>query len=132
MKRRFPLVSSSILGCLFSVYAVSAEPYGSPEAKAVPTSAEMEEYVRGAWLYLSTRIRTEDELAVTPARVINVPHTLCHPGYDGQFFECATLVVYELPNGHLRSSLVRHDVERDGKGRLQGAIVLRETKVPFK
>jgi hypothetical protein len=57
--------------------------------------------------------------------MISVPHTLCSRGYDGRFFKCATLIVYEMCNGRSRSSMVRHDVERDVEGRLQTAIVNR-------
>jgi hypothetical protein len=55
--------------------------------------------------------------------MISVPHILCSRGYDGLFFKCVTLIVYEMPNGRSRSSLVRHEVERDVEGRLQTAIV---------
>lgn len=118
-----------ILAWQLSGFQASAQTNGALQAEAAPTEvaptvAEMETFVRREWPYFRNAIKIMDVLAVEPKRVIGVPHTLCALGYDGHFFECATLVVYELPSGRPRSSLVRHYVERDDKGRLQGAVVV--------
>jgi len=126
MSRRSSVVLPATLAWLLSVSPASSH---SPDD---PTVFEMETFVRSDWPYFSNRIRTEDTIAEEPKRLTSVPHTLCQRGYDVRFFECATLIVYELPNGRSRSSLVRHDVERDGAGLLRTAIVIRERPIPMK
>ena len=112
--------------CAVTASQFSASPASAHAPPATPTVSEMETLVRSEWPYFRNRIRTDDGLAAEPERLTSVPHTLCQPAYDGHFFECATLVLYELPSGRTRSSLVRHNVERDGTGRLQTAIVISE------
>lgn len=121
MSRRSSVILPATLGWLLITFP--AWPHSYP---VTPTVSEIETIVRTDWSYFSKRIRAEDALPVEPERMTSVPHTLCTLGYDGRFFECATLVVYELSSGRFRSSLVRHDVERDGEGLLHTAIVIRE------
>lgn len=123
---------SSVILPATLAWLLSASPASTHSSPITPTVSEMETFVRSEWPYFSNRIRTQDALAVEPKRLTSVPHTLCEPGYDGRFFECATLLVYELPSGRSRSSLVRHDVERDGEGLLHTAIVIRERSIPLK
>ena len=123
---------SSVILPATLAWLLSASPAWTHSSPATPTAPEIETFVRSDWPYFSNRIRAEDALAVEPKRLISVPHTLCEPGYDGRFFECATLVVYELPSGRSRSSLVRHDVERDEEGLLHTAIVTRDRPIRLK
>lgn len=131
MVRCFRLILSILLAWLLSGAPAWAQANRALQFRAGPTVAEIETFVRSEWPYFSNRIRTEDALAVEPKRMVSMPHTLCALGYDGRFFECATLVVYQSPSGRPRSSLVRHDVERDDDGRLHTAIVISERPIPF-
>jgi hypothetical protein len=123
MLRRLPLLLTAIFAWALSVAPAWAQPKGELQSGVAPTVSEIESFVRREWRYFSNRIRTDDALALEPKRMISVPHILCSRGYDRLFFKCATLIVYEMPNGRSRSSLVRHEVERDVEGRLQTAIV---------
>ena len=127
----YTMMTAGLLATSSSPSASREEPVaGQIMRPAEITSVEMEAFVRSAWPYFSSLIRTHDALEIEPKRVISVPHILCALGYDGRFFECATLVIYELSGGQSRSSLVRHDVERDSEGRLNTAIVIRERPLP--
>lgn len=93
---------------------------------AAPSSAELEVLVRGSWPSFASLIRRQDGLSVAPSQFKGLPQALCRMSEMKGAYECVSLVEYELPTGIKRSSLLRHHVDRDDKGRLSDVIVIRE------
>jgi hypothetical protein len=92
----------------------------------VPSPAELQVLVRGSWPSFAALIRRQDGLSVTPNQFKGLSQALCRRSEMKGAYECVSLVEYELPTGIKRSSLLRHNVDRDDKGRLSDVIVIRE------
>lgn len=93
--------------------------------EGAPSSAELEVLIRGSWPSFASLIRLQDGLSVAPSKFKSLPQALCRSEMKGTY-ECVSFIEYELPTGIKRSSLLRHHVNRDDKGRLSDVIFIRE------
>ncbi len=121
--RRLLLPTAVLCAWLLAAPAAQADVPSRPAVFAPPTIPEMQQFVAAHWAYFQDRIVEQDKTDQRPARLVEVPHTLCYLGYRDRHFNCATLVVWELPNGFARSTLVHHWVRREDDGGLGLALV---------
>jgi hypothetical protein len=99
------------------------------EALGAPTAAELQQLVQGDWPSFARRIHQQDRVTEAPGSLTSLPQALCRTEIPGTY-ECVSLVEYRLSGGTQRSSLLRHHVSRDSRGRLLDSILIRETRAP--
>ncbi|WP_374293569.1 hypothetical protein [Sphingomonas sp.] len=118
---------AAILASAFLASSVTASAQARP-ADTAPTPAELRALVQSAWPNFARMISVEDRLVDPPKRLVRLPQSLCLKAWAGAY-NCASILEYELTNGRQRSLLLMHSVTRNERGKLEDAILVRETPV---